>query len=471
MKLHIDTSNIEDYRRFLAIKRLPQFKFVGRTAEFPDEYAATLGISLPIVHHKRYGASDFLFDYQKDISRLAIKKKKFALFIDCGYGKSLIYFEYIKHVLKSLPKGKCVLMIAPLMVVEQLMGELVRFYGEELPIEQVAARNLAEWVTSGKSRLGITNYDALHEGIPQGRLGALILDESSCLASHYGKWGQEIIRLGRGLEWKLAGTGTPAPNDRIEYANHAVFLDHFPTVNSFLARFFINRGETQERWEIKPHAIKPFYRALSHWCIFMSNPATYGWNDNTTNIPPIHVHIHDVPMTAQQRDMVMDRTGQLIVSQLGGIANRSTLGQIAKGHFNGIDIFSHKPEFIKGLVESWPDESTLLWCIYDKEQDLMEKTFPSAHSMRGSTPHETRRMMIADFQSLVVRQMVSKSKILGMGLNLQVATRQLFSGLQDSYLSYYQCVKRSNRVGSTRPLNVHLPVTEVERPMIDNRFV
>ena len=51
-------------------------------------------------------------------------------------------------------------------------------------------------------------------------------------------------------------------------------------------------------------------------------------------------------------------------------------------------------------------------------------------------------------------------------MNLQVATRQVFSGLQDSYLSYYQCVKRSNRVGSTRPLNVHLPVTEVERPMI-----
>jgi hypothetical protein len=56
--------------------------------------------------------------------------------------------------------------------------------------------------------------------------------------------GADVHRLGRGLDWKLALTGTPAPNDRIEYANHAVFLDHFPTVNSFLARFFVNRGQT-----------------------------------------------------------------------------------------------------------------------------------------------------------------------------------------------------------------------------------
>jgi len=63
--------------------------------------------------------------------------------------------------------------------------------------------------------------------------------------------------------------------------------------------------------------------------------------------------------------------------------------------------------------------------------------------------------------------MISKPRVLGFGLNLQVATRQVFSGLQDSYESYYQAVKRSNRIGSTCPLNVHIPVTELERPMIE----
>jgi SNF2 family DNA or RNA helicase len=63
--------------------------------------------------------------------------------------------------------------------------------------------------------------------------------------------------------------------------------------------------------------------------------------------------------------------------------------------------------------------------------------------------------------------LISKPRILGFGLNLQVATRQIFSGLQDSYEEYYQAVKRSNRIGSTQPLDVYIPVTDIERPMIE----
>ena len=39
---------------------------------------------------------------------------------------------------------------------------------------------------------------------------------------------------------------------------------------------------------------------------------------------------------------------------------------------------------------------------------------------------------------------------------------------EDSYEEFYQAVKRSNRIGSTRPLNVHIPVTELEVPFVDN---
>lgn len=44
----------------------------------------------------------------------------------------------------------------------------------------------------------------------------------------------------------------------------------------------------------------------------------------------------------------------------------------------------------------------------------------------------------------------------------------VFSGLQDSYETYWQCVKRANRIGSTQPLNVHIPITDLEAPMVEN---
>jgi hypothetical protein len=270
------------------------------------------------------------------------------------------------------------------------------------------------------------------------------------------------LRLGAGVPYKLALTGTPAPNDRIEYANHAVFLDAFPNVNSFLARFFVNRGQTNERWELKPHALRPFYRALSHWCIFLTDPSTYGWKDNVSTIPPIHVHIHDVDLSAEQNKAIQGETGQLFVTSLGGITSRAKLSRMAKCDR------TTKPAFIRDLIASWPDESTLVWCKYNDEQDMLAEVIPGAASIDGSTPPEERQRLVDDFKAGRVRVLISKPKILGFGLNLQVCTRQVFSGLQDSYEEYYQAVKRSNRVGSTRPLNVHIPITEVERPMVDN---
>jgi superfamily II DNA or RNA helicase len=259
VKLTLSPDNLEDYATFLKVKALPRYRIVGRTVEFPDEYAARLGLAQAMADSSDYQPLAGAFDYQRDISRLSIQKQKFAVFVEPGYGKTLILLEYARHVERQLAAGRCVLIVSPLMVVRQTLSEARRFYGDSLPIDRVLAKDLSYWLEHGAGRIGIANYDALNDATPQGRLGALILDESSMLKSAYGKWGAACIRLGKGLDWKLALTGTPAPNDRIEFANHAVFLDQFPTVNSFLARFFVNRGQTDNRWELKPHALMPFY--------------------------------------------------------------------------------------------------------------------------------------------------------------------------------------------------------------------
>lgn len=467
MRLIFDPSSVADYHRFLAVKALPKYRIVGTRAEFPDEYAGRIGMAAAVHAPTDYAPISGLFDYQRDIARLALTKGKFAVFADCGLGKTLILLEYARHVAENLRTNECVLIICPLMVVEQTLAEAKAFYSNALPIEHVTAANLSTWLVDGTGRIGITNYEALKDDTPQGRLASLILDESSMLKSHYGKWGRKCIDLGRGLRWKLALTGTPAPNDRIEYANHAVFLDAEPSVNSFLARYFVNRGQTDNRWELKPHALEPFYRSLSHWCIFLTNPATYGWKDNCASIPPIHVHIHDVSLTADQRDAVHIETGQLFASTPGGITSRQKLARIAKGHHAGQAIDTLKPGYIRDLVNSWPDESTIIWCLYNDEQAQIAAQLPGAANITGDTPYEERVRLIDDFRGGRRRVLISKPKILGFGLNLQIATRQVFSGLQDSYESYYQAVKRSNRYGSTRPLNVHIPITELERPMIE----
>jgi hypothetical protein len=91
MIVPIDITTSDGYRKFLAIKQLPTYRFIGRTAEVPDEYADRLGAA-PEVSGScgEYRPISGLFDYQRDIAALAIRKRKFAIFAECGLGKTLI---------------------------------------------------------------------------------------------------------------------------------------------------------------------------------------------------------------------------------------------------------------------------------------------------------------------------------------------------------------------------------------------
>jgi hypothetical protein len=170
-------------------------------------------------------------------------------------------------------------------------------------------------------------------------------------------------------------------------------------------------------------------------------------------------------LTDEQRQAAQTLTGDLVTTSVGGIGTRGKLSQIAKGK-NGMA--SNKNGFIRSLVDSWPDESTIIWCHYNDEQEQMERIFPDAVSVSGDTKEDARESAIRRFKSGEAKTLITKPKILGFGLNLQVCTRQVWSGLKDSYEEYYQGVKRSNRIGSTKPLNVHIPVTELEVPFVEN---
>lgn len=466
MELNFDLNSADSYRLFLKVKALPQYHIRGRTAWVPDEYAKLLGIKKAKARDVIYKPSPFLFDYQAGIASIAIRRRKFAIFAKCGMGKTLMIAEWVKHAARQLPKDRRALIVSPINIIHQTVDEIRRFYGDSFAVERVTSKGLQSWLNGAGERIGITNYEAIRPELERGQLGALALDESSLLKSHYGKWGTKLIELGKGLEWKLCSTGTPAPNDRIEYANHAVFLDAFPTVNSFLAKFFVNRGQTSERWELKPHALRPFYLALSHWCIFLSNPAVYGWHDNTEELPPINIVTHDVPLTDEQRQLAYKDTGFLF-PEAGGIVSRGTQSQLAKGIYKGERIEAFKPGFVANLARKVKGK-TLIWCRYNKEQDDLADILPEAGSIAGDTPQEKREEIIRKFKDGRLRVLISKPKILGFGLNLQMCRNMIFSTAQDSAEEVWQALARANRHGSTFPLDAHFPMTELEEPMMRN---
>ena len=64
--------------------------------------------------------------------------------------------------------------------------------------------------------------------------------------------------------------------------------------------------------------------------------------------------------------------------------------------------------------------------------------------------------------------MISKASILGWGLNFQHCANQAFVGVNDSYESFYQAVRRSWRFGQKRPVHIHVFASNQDGAVVAN---
>ena len=160
-----------------------------------------------------------LFDFQNHIVKIAIQKGRFAIFADCGLGKTLMQLSWADAVYNHT--GQKVLILAPLAVVAQTKKEALHF-----------GINLDSF--------DITNFDQL-KNTDTSIYSGVVLDESSILKGKDGKLSSMIIDLFKNTPYKLACTATPSPNDHMELGQHSEFLGAI-TYLEMLAMFFVHDG-------------------------------------------------------------------------------------------------------------------------------------------------------------------------------------------------------------------------------------
>ena len=187
-----------------------------------------------------------LFDFQRYIVRTALKKGKYAIFADCGLGKTLMQLEWSRHVADHT--GRPVLVLAPLAVTGQTIEEGAKF--------GIHAERIQSDVFG--PHIYVTNYENL-DNVDCSQFSGVVLDESSILKNFTGKRRNQIIDSFSNTPFKLACTATPSPNDHMELGNHAEFLNVMNR-NEMLAMFFVHDGGETSKWRLKGHAQDEFWR-------------------------------------------------------------------------------------------------------------------------------------------------------------------------------------------------------------------
>jgi len=117
---------------------------------------------------------------------------------------------------------------------------------------------------------------------------------------------------------------------------------------------------------------------------------------------------------------------------------------------------SNKMETLFEMIDSHPDEKTLIFCQFRGEMNHIQKNVQRpVYRIDGSVPKEERVRQIEGFKKAAPGAIfIIQIKCGGQGLNLQEATRVYITGPSWNPATELQAIGRAHRTGQTKPVYV-----------------
>lgn len=376
-----------------------------------------------------------LFDFQQFIVRKALKKGKYAIFADCGLGKTFMQLEWAYRV--QMHTSGMVLIVCPLAVTSQTIEEGHRF-----------GYLVARYISQTETGVYITNYEQLDK-IDASLFSGIVLDESSILKNFEGAIRNIIIEQYATTPYKLACTATPSPNDPMELGNHAEFLNVMSR-NQMLSMYFVHDGGDTGKWRIKGHAIREFYQWVASWSVMLTNPSDIGYKGDGYVLPGINYIEHQIATGAKE--------GVLFNDVAVSATNFNQELRVTK-----IDRMDKVADIVNNSSATF-----LIWIKQNEEGELLRKLIPDAIEVQGSDTPDYKEKMLLGFAKNEFRVLITKTKIAQFGLNYQNCNNQIFASLDFSFEGLYQAIRRSYRFGQTKPVNIYLVTTDTMQNVVES---
>lgn len=367
-----------------------------------------------------------LFQFQKHVVKIALKKGRFALFEDCGLGKTLQQLCWAQMVSKHT--GKPVIILAPLAVVMQTIKE-----GEKFGIE------LGKYGSG--DNIQITNYDQMKNITDIDCFGGVVLDESSILKGKDGKMSRLIIKSFKNTPYKLACTATPSPNDHMELGQHSEFLGAM-AYNEMLAMFFVHDGGETSKWRLRKHATDRFWKYVCTWSISIDNPKTLGFDSQDYELPEIEFIEHIIHV---------DNNGSTL---FGDVAVSAT--ELHKDLKRSFDLRMEKTiELVKSNSKQW-----IVWTLKNDEAARLNRDLNDSVNVQGSDLAEKKAKNLNGFADNEFKTLITKTSIASFGMNFQNCHNMIFTSYDFKFEAFYQAVRRCYRFGQKNKVTVHILVPE-----------
>jgi hypothetical protein len=362
-----------------------------------------------------------------------------------GLGKTIIELTVARNYAEVT--NKRTLIITPLAVAFQFIKEAEKFDLCDI-----------EYSKDGKftKDIVVCNYERLDKFSPDD-FGCVVLDESSILKNFNGAIKTKITSFISKVAYRFLFTATPSPNDFIELGTSSEALGYMGYME-MLSKFFANNENNirpQEigcKWYLKPHAKESFFDWVSGWSISMRKPSDLGFNDDKFRLPTLHTNYHAVKNT---KNWVVD--GQILM--FNRVAQR--LSEVRNEQKMTIE------DRCKKAVELSSNHNTsVYWCNFNDEGDLIQSLDKSAYQIKGSMKLDKKEELLLAFANGDIKKLITKAKMTAFGLNWQHCNHTVYFPTF-SYEQYYQAIRRFWRFGQKNEVVCDMVYSDGQKRVID----
>jgi hypothetical protein len=439
-----------------------------------------------------------LHNYQNTALEFIKEKKKCALFLDMGMGKTATSLTAISFLYDDFFLDRT-LIIAPLKVANNVWHKEAKYWEhlEHLkikictgtPKERIAALN-------SEAHIHVINIENIQWLIEKSGIkwkwDSLICDESTGFKNHASLRFKKLRKVLKYLKNTILLTGTPSPNGYMDLWSQIFLIDQGQrlgkTITSYRQRFF-DKDYNGFSYTLKPGAKEQIDELISDICISMESKDYL----ELPEVIPLTRYI-DLPDKAKEQykelkkhfildlehsedlhkelkklktqktfddkkinennDRIKEIKKEIQIVAASASALENKLLQICNGALYDEDknihlIHDEKLKDLKEIVDENPNENILVAYYYQSDLLRIKKYFPKAVKLETAKDED-------DWNDNKIKMLIAHPGSAGHGLNLQKGGSIIvWFGLTNNLEHYQQFNKRLGRQGGlTKPVRI-----------------
>lgn len=395
-----------------------------------------------------------LFDYQTKAVNFILKRKKCALFLDCGMGKTLSVLTALYLKRKKLGK---ILVIGPKMVIDNVWeAEIKKWNIPFSTSKMLGSPEKRLKALNEKKDIYLINVDNL-EWLANQKWGfkTVVIDELSLFKSYNSK--RFKILKKQEYEYFIGMTGTPTPNGLMQLWPEIYLIDQVArlgkNITAYRNRYY---GSTKSDWG-REYYLNPQSEAQIHEKIKDVVLSMNQINAPETIINDIYVNINMTNYNKFKNAYIGNINGTEIFAGSAAVL-AGKLRQLANGAIydeNNFAVGFHykKVEALENLILSANGEPVLVFYnfIHDKERIMK---YIEARELKNSKD-------VQDWNEGKIPVLLAHPASCGHGLNLQKGGRFIaWFGVTWDLELYIQANARLARTGQDKPVIINRILTK-----------